>query len=67
VSFLLLEEYLPYAIDGLNKLFDLVGLSGAKMPREAWQIVFGPMLLLIVIFARRGIDGLLDKREKSDG
>lgn len=66
-SFLLLEEYLPNAIDGLNKLFEIVGLSGVKLPREAWQIVFGPMLLLLVIFARRGIDGLLDKRDKSDG
>jgi branched-chain amino acid transport system permease protein len=67
IAFLLLEEYLPNAIDGLNYLLAAIGLGGAKLPREAWQIVFGPMLLLLVIFARRGIDGLLDKRERSDG
>jgi branched-chain amino acid transport system permease protein len=27
---------------------------------EYWQIIVGPMLLLVVLFARRGIDGLLD-------
>jgi len=26
---------------------------------EYWQLVFGPMLLLLVLFAKRGIDGLL--------
>ena len=26
---------------------------------EYWQIVLGPLLLLIVLFARGGIDGLL--------
>ena len=26
---------------------------------EYWQIIFGPMLLAIVLFARGGIDGLL--------
>ena len=28
---------------------------------EYWQIILGPLLLLIVLFARGGIDGLLDK------
>jgi branched-chain amino acid transport system permease protein len=27
--------------------------------REYWQLILGPMLLLIVLFARGGIDGLL--------
>jgi branched-chain amino acid transport system permease protein len=27
---------------------------------EYWQIILGPLLLLVVLFARRGIDGLLD-------
>jgi branched-chain amino acid transport system permease protein len=26
---------------------------------EYWQIILGPLLLLVVIFARGGIDGLL--------
>jgi branched-chain amino acid transport system permease protein len=33
-------------------------LSGVT---EYWQIILGPLLLLIVLFARGGIDGLLDK------
>jgi branched-chain amino acid transport system permease protein len=28
---------------------------------EYWQIILGPMLLLVVLFARGGIDGLLGK------
>lgn len=28
---------------------------------EYWHIILGPMLLLVVLFARGGIDGLLDK------
>jgi branched-chain amino acid transport system permease protein len=27
--------------------------------REYWQLILGPMLLLIVLFARGGIDGML--------
>jgi branched-chain amino acid transport system permease protein len=27
---------------------------------EYWQIILGPLLLLVVLFARRGIDGVLD-------
>ena len=26
---------------------------------EYWQLILGPMLLLVVLFARGGIDGLL--------
>jgi branched-chain amino acid transport system permease protein len=28
---------------------------------EYWQIILGPLLLLVVLFARGGIDGLLGK------
>ncbi len=28
---------------------------------EYWQIILGPLLLLVVLFARGGIDGLLTK------
>jgi branched-chain amino acid transport system permease protein len=27
--------------------------------REYWQLILGPMLLLVVLFARGGIDGML--------
>jgi len=28
---------------------------------EYWQIILGPLLLLVVLFARGGIDGLLGR------
>jgi branched-chain amino acid transport system permease protein len=28
---------------------------------EYWQIILGPLLLLVVLFGRGGIDGLLGK------
>ena len=31
-----------------------------------WHIVFGPFLVLVVLFGRRGIDGLLDGRGHRD-
>lgn len=49
LAFLLLEEFLssvPYSIGGLH-----LG--------EYWQLVFGPLLILIVLFARNGIDSFL--------
>jgi branched-chain amino acid transport system permease protein len=27
--------------------------------KEYWQLILGPMLLLVVLFARGGIDGIL--------
>lgn len=33
---------------------------------EHWQIVFGPFLILVVLFARGGIDGLLNRRTRDD-
>jgi len=33
---------------------------------EHWQIVFGPFLILVVLFARGGIDGLLGRKDRSD-
>jgi len=32
-----------------------------------WHILFGPFLILVVLFGRRGIDGLLDGRGRRDG
>jgi branched-chain amino acid transport system permease protein len=34
---------------------------------EYWQIILGPLLLLVVLFARGGIDGLLSKINAKDG
>jgi branched-chain amino acid transport system permease protein len=36
-------------------------LSGVT---EYWQIILGPLLLLVVLFARGGIDGLLAERQR---
>ena len=57
VVFLMLEEFLPLA-------FDSVGLEGLK---EHWRFLFGPILILVVLFARRGLFGLLAGREARDG
>lgn len=53
-AFLLLEEYLPVVME-------------AVMPDSGlhWQIVLGPLLICVVLFARGGLFGLLARREKS--
>jgi branched-chain amino acid transport system permease protein len=48
-AFLLMEEYLPV-------LFDAMSLGLLK---DHWRIVFGPLLILIILFNRRGIFGWL--------
>lgn len=52
IAFFVLEE-------SLKPLLDL----GHKGWGEYWQIVFGPMLVLIALYARGGIDSLLGGRE----
>ncbi|HEY2417969.1 MAG TPA: branched-chain amino acid ABC transporter permease, partial [Steroidobacteraceae bacterium] len=56
IALLVLEEALPLIIDFGSRI--LVGheVQGAG---EYWQLILGPMLLLIVLYARGGIDGLL--------
>ena len=46
----LLEEFLPLAL-------------GAVAPAyaENWMILFGPLLIMVVLFGRGGLIGLLDK------
>jgi branched-chain amino acid transport system permease protein len=58
VALLVLEEALPSVIT-----FVLHPFMGEKAVGygEFWQIVLGPLLLLVVLFARGGIDGLLAK------
>jgi branched-chain amino acid transport system permease protein len=50
IVFLLLEEFLPLAL-------------GAVAPAyaENWMILFGPLLIMVVLFGRGGLNGLLDK------
>lgn len=56
VALLVFEESLPAIIKILGT--PLIGPAAARAS-EYWQIVLGPLLLLIVLFARGGIDGLL--------
>jgi branched-chain amino acid transport system permease protein len=51
-----LEEALPIVIRAAA--FPLFGDAAVRMG-EYWQIVLGPLFLLVVLFARGGIDGLL--------
>jgi branched-chain amino acid transport system permease protein len=56
VVLLTLEEALPVAIRTLAT--PLFGDVAVRMG-EYWQILLGPVFLLVVLFARGGIDGLL--------
>jgi branched-chain amino acid transport system permease protein len=52
-----LEEALPILIRAAAS--PLFGDAAVRMA-EYWQIVLGPLFLLVVLFARGGIDGLLE-------
>jgi branched-chain amino acid transport system permease protein len=54
--FLLLEEFLPEILHAASFMMD-AGLRAHLA--ENWKMVFGPLLILIVVFARGGIIGLL--------
>ena len=56
VALLSLEEALPILIRAMA--FPLFGDAAVRMA-EYWQIVLGPLFLLVVLFARGGIAGLL--------
>jgi branched-chain amino acid transport system permease protein len=58
VALLVLEEALPFLIklSGTPFFGDAAGRAS-----EYWQIIMGPLLLLVVLFARGGIMGLLAK------
>jgi branched-chain amino acid transport system permease protein len=58
IALLVLEEALPLVIDIGSRVLVGHDIQGA---REYWQLILGPMLLLIVLFARGGIDGLLTR------
>jgi branched-chain amino acid transport system permease protein len=57
VALLVLEEMLPNVIRVV--LSGMVEAQSATRAAEYWQIVLGPLFLLVVLFARGGIDGLL--------
>jgi branched-chain amino acid transport system permease protein len=61
VALLVLEETLPLLIGRLG--FPLFG-EPAMRAAEYWQIVLGPMLLAIVLFARGGIYGALTRADR---
>jgi branched-chain amino acid transport system permease protein len=50
IAFFVLEESLPPLLDVVRKGWG-----------EYWQIVFGPMLVLVALYARGGIDSLLGR------
>jgi branched-chain amino acid transport system permease protein len=56
VALLVLEEALPFLIGLATHLVTGKEIAAAK---EYWQLILGPMLLLIVLYARGGIDGLI--------
>ena len=51
IAFFVLEETLKPLLDLLHKGWG-----------EYWQIVFGPLLVLIALYARGGIDSMLGRR-----
>jgi len=55
-AFLLLEEYLPGWMDAV--------LPGSG---QHWMILFGPILILLVLFARGGLYALVAKIGRGDG
>lgn len=57
VAFLMMEEFLPQGLEA-------IGLDGMK---EHWRFIFGPLLIIIVLYARRGIYGILVGKEAEDG
>ena len=56
VALLVLEETLPHIIAVVGHFVTGLEMTAA---REDWQLVLVPRLLLVVLYARGGIDGLL--------
>ena len=61
VALLVLEETLPHLIGFASHVVTGKEVAAAK---EYWQLILGPMLLLIVIYARGGIEGLISGRRR---
>ena len=56
LAFFAVEEFLKPLLDLLHKGWG-----------EYWQIVFGPLLVLVALYARGGIDSLLGRKEAGHG
>jgi branched-chain amino acid transport system permease protein len=78
LAFLLLEEFLPALLRGvLHIAHDLaaavlgravVGSADTWLKlSEYWQIALGTILIVVVLYARGGIDSLLGRRREADG
>jgi branched-chain amino acid transport system permease protein len=61
IALLVLEETLPHLIGVATHIFTGKEVAAAK---EYWQLILGPMLLLVVIYARGGIEGLIAGRRR---
>jgi branched-chain amino acid transport system permease protein len=61
IALLVLEETLPHLIGSVTHLVTGQEVAAAK---EYWQLILGPMLLLVVIYARGGIEGLMSGRRR---
>lgn len=51
-AFLILEEFLPV-------FFEMLGLDLLK---EHWRVVFGPLLIVVVLFTKTGLHGLIFRK-----
>jgi branched-chain amino acid transport system permease protein len=60
VVFLALEETLPFV---MSKTIDPHFIASGIRPSEYWQIILGPLLLAVALYARGGILGLLRGRQ----
>ena len=58
IALLVLEEALPHLIGFVTQVFTGKEIAAAK---EYWQLILGPMMLLIVLYARGGIDSMLGR------
>jgi len=62
VTLLVLEELLPPFIRAMA--FPFVEQPVAVKISEYWQVVLGPLFLLVVLYARGGINGLLGSKRR---
>ena len=54
VVFILLEVWLPQIITFINNLH-----LGLELPHELWHFILGVILIVVILFGRGGIDGLI--------
>jgi branched-chain amino acid transport system permease protein len=58
--FILLEVWLPQIITFINKLH-----LGLELPHELWHFILGVILIVVILFGRGGIDGLLRRKNET--